>query len=103
MHSQWALESITANKASGGDGIPAELFQILKDDAVKVVLICQQIWKTHQWPKDWKRFFIPIPNKRNAKNVQTTTQIALTSQASKVMLKILQARLHEPRTSGGSS
>ena len=102
---QWSLGSITANKASGGDGIPAELFQILKDDAVKVLVsICQQIWKTHQWPKDWKRqVFIPIPKKGNAKNDQTTTQIALTPQASKVMLKILQARLHEPRTSKDSS
>ena len=105
MHSQWALESITANKASGGDGIPAELFQILKDDAVKVLVsICQQIWKTQQWPQDWKRsVFIPVPKKGNAKNDQTTTQIALTPQASKVMLKILQARLHEPRTSRDSS
>ena len=102
---KWALGSITANKASGGDGIPAELFQIPKDDVVKVLLsICQQIWKTQQWPQDWKRsVFIPIPKKGNAKNVQPTTQIALTSQASKVMLKILQVRLHEPTTSRGSS
>ena len=102
---KWALESIITNKASGGDGIPVELFQILEDDAVKVLpLICQQIWKTQQWPQDWKRsVFIPVPKKGNAKNDQTTTQIALTPQASKVMLKILQARLHEPRTSRDSS
>ena len=74
---KWALESITTNKASGGDGIPVELFQILKDDAVKVLhSICQQIWKTQQWPKDWKKsVFIPIPKKGNAKNGQTTTQL----------------------------
>ena len=74
---KWALESITMNKASAGDGIPVELFQILKDDAVKVLLsICQQIWKTQQWPQDWKRsVFIPIPKKGNAKDVQTTTQL----------------------------
>ena len=74
---KWALESITTNKASGGDGIPVELFQILKDDAVKVLhSICQHIWKTQQWPKNWKRsVFIPIPKKGNAKNVQTTTQL----------------------------
>ena len=74
---KWALESITTNKASGGDGIPVELFQILKDDAVKVLhSICQQIWKTKQWPQDWKRsVFIPTPKKGNAKNVQTTTQL----------------------------
>ena len=74
---KWVLGSITMNKASGGDGIPAELFQILKDDAVKVLhSICQQIWKTQQWPQDWKRsVFIPIPNKGNAKNAQTTTQL----------------------------
>ena len=88
------------NKASGGDGIAAELFQILKDDAAKVLhtyfAICQQIWKIQQWPQDWKKsVFIPIPTKDNAKNVQTTTQIALTPQASKVMLKILQARLQQ--------
>ena len=73
----WALESITMNKASGGDGIPVELFQILKDDAVKALYsICQQIWKTQQWPQDWKRsVFIPIPKKGNAKNAQTTTQL----------------------------
>ena len=74
---KWALESIATNKASGGDGIPVELFQIVKDDAVKVLhSICQQIWKTQQWPQDWKRsVFIPIPKKGNAKNVQTTTQL----------------------------
>ena len=74
---KWALESITTNKASGGDGIPDELFQILNNDAVKVLYsICQHIWKTQQWPQDWKRsVFIPIPEKSNAKNVQTTTQL----------------------------
>ena len=74
---KWALESITTNKASGGHGIPVELFQILKDDAVKVLhSICQQIWKTQQWPQDWKRsVFIPIPKKSNPKNAQTTTQL----------------------------
>ena len=74
---KWALWCITANKASGGDGIPAELFKILKDEAVKVLhSICQQIWKTQQWPQDWKRsIFIPIPKKGSAKNVKTTTQL----------------------------
>ena len=74
---KWALGSITTNKARGGDGIPVELFQILKDDAVKVLhSICQQIWKTQQWPQDWKRsVFISIPKKGNAKNAQTTTQL----------------------------
>ena len=92
---KWALESITTNKASGGDGIPVELFQILKDDAVKVLhSICQQIWKTQQWPQDWKRsVFIPIPEKGNAKECSNSCTIALISHASKVMLKILQARL----------
>ena len=93
-----ALESITTNKASGGDGIPVELFQILKDDAVKVLLhsICQQIWKTQQWPQDWKRsVFIPIPKKGNAKECSNYCTIALISHASKVMLKILQARLQQ--------
>ena len=87
---------ITMNKASGGDGIPAELFQILKDDAVKVLhSICQQIWKIQQWPQDWKRiFFIPIQKKGNAKNAQTTAQLH-SSHASKVMLKILRARLQQ--------
>ena len=91
---KWALESITTNKASGGDGIPVELFQNLKDDAVKVLhSICQQIWKTQQWPQDWKRsVFILIPKKKMPKNIQTT---ALISHASKVMLKILQARVQQ--------
>ena len=94
---KWALESITMNKASGGDGIPVELFQILKDDAVKVLhSICQQIWKTQQWPQDWKRsVFIPIPKKGNAKECSNYHTIALISHASKVMLKILQARLQQ--------
>ena len=92
-----ALESITMNKASGGDGIPVELFQILKDDAVKVLhSICQQIWKTQQWPQDWKSsIFIPITKKGNAKECSNYCTIALISQASKVMLKILQARLQQ--------
>ena len=90
-----ALESITTNKASGGDGIPTKLFQILKDDAVKVLYsICQQVWKTQQWPQDWKRsVFIPIPKKGNAKEFSNYHTVALISHASKVMLKILQARL----------
>ena len=85
------------NKASGGDGIPAKLFQILKDDAVKVLhSICQQIWKTQQWPQDWKRsVFIPIPKKGNAKECSNCCTIALISHASEVMLKILQARLQQ--------
>ena len=92
---EWALESITMNKASGGDGIPVELFQILKDDALKVLhIICQQIWKTQQWPQDWKRsVFIPIPKKGNAKECSNSHTIALISHSSKLMLKILQARL----------
>ena len=94
---KWALESITANKASGGDGIPVELFQILKDDGVKVLRpICQQIWKTQQWPQAWKRsVFIPIPEKGNAKECSNYRTIALISHSSKVMLKILQARLQQ--------
>ena len=82
------------NKASGGDGIPAELFQILKDDAVKVLYsICQQIWKTQQWPQDWKRsVFISIPKKDNAKEASNYCTIVLISPAGKVILKILQAR-----------
>ena len=90
-----ALGSITTNKGTGGDGIPVELFQILKDDAVKVVhTICQQIWKTQQWPQDWKRsVFIPIPNKGNAKECSKYRTTALISHTTKVMLKILQARL----------
>ena len=85
------------NKASGGDGMPVELFQILKDDAVKVLhSICQQIWKIQQWPQDWKRsVFIPIPKKGNAKECSNYHTIALISHASKVMLKILQARLQQ--------
>ena len=92
---KWALESISTNKASRGNGIPVELFQILKDDAVKVLhSIWQQIWKTQQWPQDWKSsVFIPIPNKGNAKECSNYRTIALISHASKVMLKILQARL----------
>ena len=94
---KWALGSITTNKASGDDGIPVELFQILKDDAVKVLhSICQQIWKTQHWPQDWKRaVFIPIPKKGNAKECSNYCTIVLISHASKVMLKILQARLQQ--------
>ena len=94
---KWALESISTNKASGGDGIRVELFQILKDDIVKVLhSICQQIWKTEQWPQDWKRsIFIPIPKKGNAKECSNYCTIPLISQASKIMLKILQARLQQ--------
>ena len=94
---KWAVRSITMNKASGGDEIPVELFQILKDDAVKVLhSICQQIWKTQQCPQDWKRsVFIPIPKKGNAKESSNYYTIALISHASKVMLKILQARLQQ--------
>ena len=94
---KWALGSIATNKASGGDGIPFELFQILKDDAVNVLhSICQQIWKTQQWPQDWKRsVFTPIPKKGNAKECSNYGTIALISHASKVMLKILQARLQQ--------
>ena len=97
MRSQVGRRSITTNKASGGDGIPIELFQILKDDAVKVLhSICQQIWKTQQWPQDWKRSaFIPIPKKGNAKECSNYHTLALISHASKVMLKILQARLQQ--------
>ena len=93
----WALGSITMNKASGGDEIPAELLQILKDDAVKVLQsICQQIWKTQQWPQHWKRsVFIPIPKKGDAKECSNYHTIAFISHASKVMLKILQARLQQ--------
>ena len=94
---KWALETITTNKASGDDGIPVELFQILKDDAVKVLCsICQHIWKTQQWPQDWKRsVFIPTPKKGNAKECSNYRTIALISHISKVMLKILQARLQQ--------
>ena len=94
---KWALGSITMNKASGGDGIPVELFQILKDDSMKALpSICQQIWKTQQWPQDWKKsVFIPIPKKGNAKECSNYHTIALISYASKVMLNIHQARLHQ--------
>ena len=94
---KWALGSITTNKARGGDGIPVELFQILKDYAVKVLhSIRQQVWKTQQWPQDWKRsVFIPIPKKGNAKECSNYHTIALISHASKAMLKILQARLQQ--------
>ena len=94
---KWVLGSITLNKASGGDGIPVDLFQILKDDAVKVLhSICQQIWKTQQCPQDWKRSaFIPISKKGNAKECSNYCTIALISHASKVMLKILQAQLQQ--------
>ena len=94
---KWALGSIIMNKASGGDGIPAELYQILKDDAVKVLhSTCQKIWKTQQWPQDWKRsIFIPIPKMGNAKECSNYHTIALISHASKVMLKILQASLQQ--------
>ena len=92
---KWALGGITMNKASEGDGILAELFLTLKDDAVKVLHpICQQIWKTQQWPQDWKRsVFIPIPKKGKAKESSNYHTITLISHVSKVMLKILQARL----------
>ena len=94
---KWALGSITRNKSNGGDGTPAELFQILKVDAVKVLhSVGQQIWKTQQWPQDWKRsVFIPIPKKGNAIECSNYRTIALISHASKVMLKILQARLQQ--------
>ena len=94
---KWPLGSITIIKASGGEGILVELFQILKDDAVKVLhSLCPQIWKTQQWPQDWKRsVFIPVPKKGNAKECSNYCTIALISHASKVMLKILQARLQQ--------
>ena len=94
---KWALGSITMNKAGGGNGIPVELFQILKDDAVKVLHSrCQQIWKTQQWPQDWKRsVFIPIPKKSDAKECSNYHTITLISHASKVMLKIFQSRLQQ--------
>ena len=94
---KWALESITTNKASGGDGIPIELFETLKDDAAKVLhSVCQQVWETQQWPQDWKRsVFIPIPTKGNAKECSNYRTITLISHASKVMLQILQARLQQ--------
>ena len=92
---EWALGNVTMNKTSEGNGIPVELFLILKDDAVKVLhSICQQIWKTQQWPQDWKRSgFIPIPKKGNAKECPDYRTIELISHTSTVMLKILQARL----------
>ena len=92
---KWALGSITMNKDSGGDGIPVELFQVLKDDAVKVLhSICQQVWKNKQWPQDWKMsVFISIPKKGNTKKCSNYCTVALILHASKVILKILQARL----------
>jgi len=92
-----ALGSSTMNKAGGGDGIPAELLQILKDDAVKVLhSVCQQIWKTQQWPENWKMsVFIPVPKKGNAKECSNYHTIAFISHAGKVMLKILQSRLQQ--------
>ena len=92
---KWALGSITTNKASGSDGIPAELFQILKDDAVKVLhSICQQIWKTQQWPQSWKiSVFTPVSKKGNAKECSNYHKMTLISHASRVILKILQASL----------
>ena len=94
---KWALGGINTNKASGGDGIPAELFQILNDDAVKVLYsICQQIWKTYQLPQNWRRsVFIPIPKKANAKESSNYRTIVLILNTRKVMLKILQARLQQ--------
>ena len=94
---KWGLGSITMNKANGGDGIPVELFQTLNDDAMKVLYsICQQIWKTQQWPQDWKRsVLIPVPKKSSAKECSNYCTVALISDVSKVMLKILQARLHQ--------
>ena len=94
---KWALGSVTTNKASGGDGIPVKLFQIPKDDAVNVLhSICQQLWKTQQWLQDWKRsVFIPVPKKGNAKECSNYRTIAFISHASKLMLKILQAKLQQ--------
>ena len=94
---KWALGNITTNKASGGDGFPIELFQILKDDAINVLLsICPQIWKPQESPQNWKRsIFIPIPKKGNAKECSNYCTIVLTSHSSKFMLKILQARLQQ--------
>ena len=94
---KWLLGSITKNKANGGDGIPGELFQILKDDAMKVLhSVCQKTWKTQQWPQDWKRsVFIPVPKKGLAKECSNYRTIALISHASKVMLKFLQARFQQ--------
>ena len=97
MEVKWALGNISMNKTSGGDGIPVELFQILKDDAVKVLhSLCRKIWKTQQWPQDWKRsVFIPNTKKGNAKECSNYHTIALISHASKVIFKILQARLQQ--------
>ena len=94
---KWALGSITVNKASRGDGIAVELFQILKDDAMKLLhSVCQKVWKTQQWPQDWNRsVFIPVPKKGNAKECSNYHTIALISHANKVMLKVLQARLQQ--------
>ena len=94
---KWALEGITTNKISGCDGVPVELFQILKDDSLKMLhSICQQIWKTQEWPQDWKRsVFIPIPKKGNPKECSNYRTIALISHSNKVILKILQARLQQ--------
>ena len=93
---KWALGSVTTNKASGGDGIPVELFQILKDDVKVLHSTCQQIWKTQQWPQDWKRsVFISILKKGNAKECSNYHTIALISHTSKVMFKFLQARLQQ--------
>ena len=109
MRSQAGLRKLLEDKTKGGDGIPVELFQILKDDAVKVLhSLCQQIWKTQQWPQDWKRsVFIPIPKKGNSKECSNYCTIALISHTSKVILKILQARLQQyvncelPNVQGG--
>ena len=96
MWVKWALESITMKKDSGGDGVPVELFQVLNDDAVKVLhSICQQIWKTQQWPQDWKRCFHSSPKKGNGKECSNYHTITFILHASKVMLKILQARLQQ--------
>ena len=93
----WDLGSLSTNKTSGGDGIPAELFQILKEDTVKILpSICQQIWKTQQWPQNWKRsVFIPILKKGHAKECSNYHTVAMISRTSKIMLKILQARLQQ--------
>ena len=92
---KWALGSITTNKASGEDGIPLELFQILKDDVQVLHSVCQQIWKTQQWPQDWKRPIFPVPKKGNAKECSKCCTAVLISNAGKVMLKIFQVRLQE--------
>ena len=101
---KWALGSITTNKVSGGEGSPVELFQILKDDAIKVLhSVCQQVWKTQQWLQAWKRsVFIPIPKKGNATECSNYRTIALISHASKVMLKIFQVRLQQYMKKGTS-